>query len=175
MALCAALTATWWFVLRPAERDSAAAVSTGSPDEPVGRAVLGRPAPPTQLIPYEGDTLDLSTLRGKPVVLNFWSSTCAPCVKEMPLLESVHQQLRDEVTFVGVDVYETPEQGRPMVELTGVTYQQTVDPTGEVLPRYGGTQLPHTVVLDADGTVVALHNRAITDETTLLDMIEEAR
>ena len=49
-----------------------------------------------------------------------------------------------------------------------------LDPTNEVLTTFGGVQLPHTVVLTADGTVSALHNEAITDDEVLRDLIDAA-
>jgi thiol-disulfide isomerase/thioredoxin len=182
-ALCVALLAVYVLVVRPAASDSAPI----SPRDLVGAetdrgttseqsvAKVGEAAPEVTLTKFGGGRLDLASLRGKPVVVNFWASSCAPCIKEMPLLERVHQQLGDAVEFVGIDAFETPDVGQGMIDRTGVTYTQTVDDSNLALSRFAGTQLPHTVILRADGTVAALHNTSITDDQVLLDLIDQAR
>lgn len=128
---------------------------------PVG---VGDEAPDVQLAYLDGGVQRLSELRGTPVVLNFWSSTCAPCLQEMPAFQEVHEDLGDSVTFVGVDVTDTREAGKEMVERTGVKYRNARDPRSEILAAFGGTVLPRTVLLDADGTVVATHSGALDRE-----------
>src|SRR4029079_4934462 len=78
---------------------------------PPGTAVAdeGEPAPDVQLNYLDGGSQRLSELRGKPVVLNFWGSSCAPCLQEMPAFQQVHESLGDDVTIVGVDVADTQE------------------------------------------------------------------
>lgn len=178
LALALGLFVAWAVVLRPAANEA-----TVTPDELVNSdaepdvadvAEVGEPAPAVTLKSFEGTDVTLASLQGKPVVINFWASTCVPCVKEMPLIERVYQELGDTVTFLGVDVFESPDLGREMIARTGVTYQQTVDPTNEVLTTFGGTQLPHTVVLSADGTVAAVHNEAITEDAELRELIAAA-
>jgi len=181
LALSLALFVAWLVVLRPAANDD----TTISPDDLVNTdsraanddsiAEVGKPAPSVTLQGFDGADVPIESLQGKPTVINFWASSCVPCVKEMPLLEQAYQELGTEVNFVGVDVFEAPDLGRDMIARTGVTYPQTVDPTNEVLTRFGGVQLPHTVVLRADGTVSALHNEAVTDPQVLRDLVDAAR
>lgn len=181
LAMCAALFATWAFVLRPAANDRSGTVTpeelvntdASGPGDPA--TAVGKAAPDVTLVGLDGPDVTIASLKGKPAVINFWASTCAPCVKEMPLMEQVHRELGDAVSFVGVDVFESPDLGRKMIASTGVTYPQTVDPTNEVLTKFGGVQLPHTVVLKADGTVAAVRNTAIDDPAVLRSLIDEAR
>jgi cytochrome c biogenesis protein CcmG/thiol:disulfide interchange protein DsbE len=100
------------------------------------------------------DDVDLTSLRGRPVVVNFWASSCGPCVREMPALEAAHQELGDEVAFVGIAVADRVDEALRLAGQTGVTYPLVADPTGEIFAASGFTLLPATVVLDADGTVV---------------------
>lgn len=181
LAAALALFVAWLVVVRPAANDDntigvedlvnsdARAPSDG---EPI--AVVGQIAPDATLKGFDGADIALSSLRGKPTVINFWASSCVPCIKEMPLIERAYAELGSTVNFVGVDVFEAPELGREMIATTGVTYPQAVDPTNEVLTTFGGIQLPHTVVLRADGTVSALHNEAITEDQVLRDLIDAA-
>jgi thiol-disulfide isomerase/thioredoxin len=128
------------------------------------RAEIGQPAPNVRLEYLDGGVQDLAEVagRGTPVVLNFWSSTCIPCLKEMPAFEEVNQELDGRVTFVGVDVVDTVEAGKEMVAKTGVTYRNARDPRSEIFAVFGGIALPRTVLIDGDGTIVATHSGELT-------------
>ena len=104
---------------------------------------------------FEGDTVALSSLRGTPVLVNFFASTCVPCITEMPDLEAVHQEVGDQVTFLGLALQDRPDDARALVARTGVTYRTAQDKDGSVIAALGGTVLPTTVLLDADGSVLA--------------------
>lgn len=107
---------------------------------------------------FDGEVVALASLRGTPVVVNFFASTCVPCIEEMPALEEVHQELGDQVTFLGLAMQDRPEDALDLVERTGVTYRTAQDKDASVITALGGTVLPTTVLLDAEGEVVALHN-----------------
>lgn len=138
------------------------------------RAEIGGPAPNVRLEYLDGGVQDLNEVAGvgTPVVLNFWASTCAPCLAEMPAFEQVHQELDGDVTFVGVGVADTEEAGRRMVERTGVTYRNARDPRSEIFATYGGIALPRTVLIDGDGTVAATHSGELTADE-LKDLLAE--
>jgi cytochrome c biogenesis protein CcmG, thiol:disulfide interchange protein DsbE len=137
----------------------------GPGDAPeAGSLDVGDPAPEVQMDLIGGGSVSTGDLRGTPAVVNFWSSTCAPCLAEMPDFESVSQELGGQVAFLGVDVVDTEEAGSKMVQRTGVTYPNGRDPRGETLSAFGGTALPRTVLLDAEGTVAAVHNGPMTAE-----------
>ena len=111
-------------------------------------------------VTFEGDEVPLPSLRGTPTVVNFFSSTCAPCITEMPAFEEVHQQLRDsgQVDFLGLAVADRTDDAKALVDSTGVTYPTAEDKDSSVINVLGGTLLPTTVLLDADGEVVARHS-----------------
>lgn len=121
-----------------------------------GVALIGEDIGESRLVGLgpDAEVVDLPALRGRPVVVNFFASTCAPCVREMPALEAVHEQLGDSVAFVGVAVNDRVADALRLVEETGVTYALAADPSGELFAASGFTFLPATVVLDADGEVV---------------------
>lgn len=107
---------------------------------------------------YEDEVVPLADLRGAPVLVNFFASTCTPCIKEMPALEEVHQELGDQVTFLGLAVQDRPENALDLVERTGVTYRTALDPESRVITELASTSfLPTTVLLDANGEVVGSH------------------
>lgn len=108
---------------------------------------------------FEGAEVALSTLQGRPVLVNFFASTCVPCVTEMPALEEVHQQLGDQVIFLGLAAEgDRPEDALSLVKRTRVTYRTARDADASVITALGGTVLPTTVLLDADGSVVKVHS-----------------
>jgi thiol-disulfide isomerase/thioredoxin len=135
-------------------------------------ARIGAPAPDVQLAYLDGGVQRMSDLQGRPLVLNFWASTCAPCLEEMPAFQSVAERTEGEVTFVGIGVADTESASREMVARTGVRYRNARDPRSEIFGIFGGTALPRTVLVDADGTVVATHSGAL-DRASLTDLLRE--
>jgi thiol-disulfide isomerase/thioredoxin len=146
-------------------------VQMGAP--PVGAA---RPAAELAAIPFEelgGTATTLGDLHGRPVVVNFFASWCAPCLVEMPAFERVHQDVGDEVTFVGLAVRDRPEDVHSTVEDTGVTYRIGRDVDDRVLVALGALgPMPATALLDADGAVVEVR-RGELSESQLRDLLAE--
>lgn len=110
----------------------------------------------------DGTTASLGDYRGRPLVVNFFASWCVPCLAEMPGFERVHGQLDGEVAFLGMNLQDTVEDGRRVVEVTGVTYDIARDPDGSILESFGGIAMPTTVFVDADGRVVDVHSGEIS-------------
>ncbi|MEX2294311.1 MAG: TlpA disulfide reductase family protein [Acidimicrobiales bacterium] len=110
---------------------------------------------------FDGDTVALSELRGTPLLVNFFASTCVPCITEMPDLEAVYQEVGSQMGFLGLALQDRPEDARSLVTRTGVTYQTALDKDASVITALGGTALPTTVLLDAEGTIVAVHTGKI--------------
>jgi thiol-disulfide isomerase/thioredoxin len=112
---------------------------------------------------FDGQQARLEDWRGRPVVVNFWASWCPPCVAEMrDAFEPLHAEFGDRVVFLGIDVQDTPAAARQVVERTGVTYELAVDPDGALFTAFGGFGMPTTVLVNADGRIVAQHTGALT-------------
>jgi cytochrome c biogenesis protein CcmG, thiol:disulfide interchange protein DsbE len=112
---------------------------------------------------FDGGVARVADWQGTPMVVNFWASWCPPCVAEMrDALEPMHQQMGDEVVFVGLNLQDTPDRAAAIVEQTGVTYVLGEDPNGDLFTAFGGFGMPTTVFIDADGTVVNSHTGAFT-------------
>lgn len=138
------------------------------------RAKVGEHAPNVRLEYLDGGVQELAEVagRGTPVVVNFWSSTCRPCIKEMPAIQRVADAHPDAITVVGVDVTDSREAGEEMVALTGVTYRNARDPRGEIFAVFGGIALPRTILIDGDGVVVDTKMGELT-EGELTDLLVE--
>jgi thiol-disulfide isomerase/thioredoxin len=126
-----------------------------------GTDVTGDQLPTLTYETFAGDTVTL-TPDGRPLLVNFWSSICVPCVTEMPALEQVWQANAGAIDLIGIQVAENAGRGEAMVEQTGVTYPVGRDPSGDVFQALGGAQLPRTVIIGADGTVEYVHTGALT-------------
>jgi thiol-disulfide isomerase/thioredoxin len=113
---------------------------------------------------FDGEEVPFASVRGTPTVVNFFSSTCTPCITEMPDFEAVYQEVKDHgVTFLGLAVADRTDAARDLVEDTGVTYPTAQDRDASVITMLEGVGLPTTVLLDADGRVVkTFPARAIT-------------
>ena len=158
---------------RVSVEDALANVDVGPavpPGTPV--AAVGQPAPEVRLDYLDGGTEAISELRGTPLLLNFWSSTCAPCVAEMPELQALATRADGRVRVVGVDVTDTDAGAADLLRRTRVTYRNAADPSGQLLATFGGTSLPRTVLIAADGTVLATHAGAL-DATGLTALLAD--
>lgn len=103
--------------------------------------------------------LSLLSLRGHPVLLNFWASYCAPCKDELPFLQTVYRRYHVRgVVVLGVDAQDDARaQAQTMARHFGLTYPIVSDKQGDVADRYTIQGTPMTVFIDATG-----HMRGVT-------------
>jgi cytochrome c biogenesis protein CcmG/thiol:disulfide interchange protein DsbE len=115
---------------------------------------------------FDGEEVPLSSVRGTPTVLNFWASYCSPCLKEMPALEEVYQEAKGsaDLAFLGLTVSDRTDDALEMVDRTGITYPTAQDKDASVFTSMEAVVLPTTVLLDAEGEVVARHAGELTAE-----------
>jgi cytochrome c biogenesis protein CcmG, thiol:disulfide interchange protein DsbE len=120
---------------------------------------IGGPAPEFNLKRIDGTgKLSLASLRGRPVVLNFWASWCVPCKGEAKLLEQASRQYRAKgVVFLGVDYHDVTSDARTFISHHGVTYMTVQDGSGMIGDRYGLTGVPETFFIDRRGRLVGVH------------------
>lgn len=117
-------------------------------------SLVGRPAPDFSLPLISGGTLSLHSLRGKPVLLNFWASWCAPCREEMPLLVRLHKTYGPRgVRFVGIDTEDLVADARKFIARYHVDYTIARAADERLMDAYAIPGLPTTVFIAPDGTV----------------------
>jgi thiol-disulfide isomerase/thioredoxin len=117
-----------------------------------------RPAPPlpdTKVIAKDGKALTLAEFKGRVVLVNFWATWCAPCVKEMPSLERLKAKLPPgaEVVALSQDLRGWPVIA-PFVEKIGLKALPIYfDPEGATARAMGVTVLPTTVMINREGRI----------------------
>jgi len=123
----------------------------------------GSVAPDFELLDINGETVRLSDYLGRPVILNFWATWCAPCRVEMPDLQRAQDEFGDDGPQVlTVNQKESAEQVAEFFDEVGLTLPALLDSKGDVSVTYGAFFLPTTVIVGPDGIVAAVHRGMIT-------------
>ena len=131
--------------------------------------LLGRTLAKVDLNTLAGDSLATADLVGRPMVINFWFSTCLPCKKELPAFAEAHAELGNEVRFVGVDTLPPSDSEEQFARDRGVQYELLYDSNGELTSAMGITSFPQTLFVDSRGHVVAQTGELTIDK--LVDLI----
>jgi cytochrome c biogenesis protein CcmG, thiol:disulfide interchange protein DsbE len=135
----------------PADEDPA-----GSPIAVGGHPLYGKPAPEIDLETFDGERLTLSSLRGRPVIINFWATWCGPCREEFPLMVETYEARADDgLEILGVLHNDTVEGGRAFAQDEGATWPMLYDADDEAWDAYLGLGTPTSFFVDADGIVRA--------------------
>jgi thiol-disulfide isomerase/thioredoxin len=112
-------------------------------------------APDFRLSTLDGQSVSLETYRGKTLYLNFWQTTCVPCITEMPeFLDFLANQNPDEVALLAVNVNETPGMIREFFATNDILGIPTaLDGDASVQQQYGVIGYPTTFIIDEAGVV----------------------
>jgi thiol-disulfide isomerase/thioredoxin len=120
-----------------------------------------------------GKTLALDGLAG-PAVVNLWATWCAPCKRELPEFEAVHQSMAGSVTFVGVNIGDDHDDAVGYLDDLGITYDQYLDVDSELTQALKTATLPMTLIIDADERV-ALRHVGPLDQDELIEELGRVR
>ena len=140
--------------------------------QPVGEPVADG-LPDLVLECLGGDTtVRLSALRG-PLVINLWAQWCLPCRQEAPVLRAFHEAHGAEVALLGID-YNDPQPGLAIefAQLAGWPWPQLADPEKATEAPLGLPGIPISLLVDADGRLVARHAGAFKDLPELEAWVE---
>ena len=132
-------------------------------------------APDFELKDQNGEVHRLSDYKGKVVFLNFWASWCGPCRNEIPHIQKVYEDLKDDEDVVILSLNnEDPAGVKEFMDSFGMTYPTLFDETGNVFRTYGVRSFPTTYMIDKDGYVYG-YIRGSLNEETIYQMIEETK
>lgn len=113
----------------------------------------GKNAPSFTLLDLEGKAFNLDDFNGQVVMINFWSATCPPCREEMPAMQKVYDELKDDgFVILAINVNDMPVVAKKFIESNGYTFPVLKD-DGVVAKTYEVQFIPKTLILDRDGVV----------------------
>ena len=111
-------------------------------------------APPFELQTVDGTSLDLQTLRGHPLLINFWATWCEPCKVEIPSLQTVYDTYKDRgLRIIAINLGETLETARSWVQEMNLNFDVVIDPTAKIASLYQLRGQPSTYVVSPNGVI----------------------
>lgn len=147
---------TYWL-----DNGSALTHASLSPEKAPQIAVAGKVAPDFSFVTLAGAEMKISDLRGKIIVLNFWASWCAPCLKEFPLFLDLAAENPDDIIFLALSSDHDEKAMQRFIEkmrkekptaMSGGNVLLSLDTGGAVTRGIFQTfRLPETIIIDRDG------------------------
>jgi cytochrome c biogenesis protein CcmG/thiol:disulfide interchange protein DsbE len=148
IALVAMVAASLLFMLQPGDGGDSAVVG--------GHPLAGKTAPEIDLVSLDGERVTLSSLRGRPVLINFWATWCPPCREEFPLMVQAYADHDDDgLEILGILHDDAAEGASAFVADQGAAWPMLLDPDDTAWSDYLGVGLPTSFFVDADGVVQA--------------------
>ncbi|MDR2844303.1 MAG: AhpC/TSA family protein [Candidatus Symbiothrix sp.] len=146
-------------------------------DAKKGAANLPKMAVGQQYIPFSGKTPDNGTVNSadiirnkKIILLDFWASWCAPCIKEMPILAQLYEDYKDQgLEIISISLDENKLKWRKAIEKHNMSWIQIINgkqQKDDIANLYGVSAIPHTILIDKEGKIVSfnLNGEELIDE-----------
>lgn len=116
--------------------------------------LIGQKLPDLALTSTNGETISISDLFGKPMIVNVWYSTCEPCRREMPVLASAADRYLNKVRFVGINIKDSANVAKEFADSYGVKFDLLLDTNGQFITTLGIATAPMTLAVNAQGQVI---------------------
>jgi thiol-disulfide isomerase/thioredoxin len=126
--------------------------------------VVASPAPDFTLDSLEGDSLQLTSFRGTPVLINFWATWCAPCLLEMPNIQKYYEKYPGQFEVLAVNAGETEQTVQRFVDDLGVNFKILLDPDVKIQELYHIKGYPTTYIVDKDGIIRFQHIGSLSEK-----------
>ncbi len=158
----------WWF-------------ATGQGKQREAHALLDTPAPAFALPSLDeggaqGASVSLEGLRGKVVLVDFWATHCAPCKRQMPVLERLQRRLpADKFTVLSINIDDADDPARDAIvsnyiKKSGYSFPVVMD-EGRARRDYQVKRIPMLFIIDATGKIAYVHSGLMSEER-LVEKIE---
>jgi peroxiredoxin len=120
-------------------------------------------------------TVSLERLKGKYVLLDFWMTSCGPCIQEFPQLKELYTKTdREKFEIIGIAAHSTPANVKRTIDLHEITWSQILsDETNQLIEKYGISGYPSTFLIDPQGVIIAKDLRGKELEEKILNLIEK--
>jgi cytochrome c biogenesis protein CcmG, thiol:disulfide interchange protein DsbE len=140
----------------------------------------GRKLPNVELKKLDGSKINIQGIKndGKPMVINFWATWCAPCKRELNTIAEVYDQWKEEtgvkIIAVSIDDVRNESRVKPYVDGVSWDYEVLLDVNQDLKRAMNVNNVPHTFLIDGEGNIVWQHNNyAPGDEEELLVEIKK--
>ena len=131
-----------------------------------------------ELVSLDGETISIEDFRGSIVVVDFWSSWCAPCKAEGPVLAKTYDKWKNRgVEFIGIAIWDSKEPVEQFIELNKINYVNGIDPDGRIFVDFGVSGIPEKFFVTPEGQIVRKiigPNTSKTLDDILTDMTDAA-
>lgn len=151
-----------WLGLAACERAAPGPPGPGTAEAAVEPAASA-PAPDFALPDLSGGTVALADLRGRPVVIDFWATWCAPCERQVPVLNAFHAKHGDRIPVLGISVDVDAAAVAPFVSEHAVRYRVLLGDEG-LARAYGALGFPTLFVVRPDGRIHSAHVGLVSPE-----------
>ena len=133
------------------------------PGDQPGIAV-GTSAPAIKGTTLDGAVFDLASLRGRPVIVNFWGPSCVPCRDEFPLFKrELAAHAADGLAIVGILMYDGPNDAKAFIAQYGATWPTVEDPAGAIRTAYRAVARPQSYFIDRGGVLRKISVGQVTE------------
>ncbi|MDB5035902.1 MAG: Thiol-disulfide isomerase-like protein [Chlorobi bacterium] len=126
----------------------------------------------TQLATTSGEQTTVAKLgTGKVTVVSFWATWCKPCKEEMKAMSPIYQKMKDKLQYVAISIDNTKTMARvaPFIKSQGYEFPVLLDPNSDVFRALNGSNVPYTLVFNADGTLHSRHDGYLEGDQTKLE------
>lgn len=135
-------------------------------------ALLRKNAPGFDLQTLEGGRISLNGAQGRPVVINFWSTWCGPCIAEHMLVKKIQKIYEPKgVLFYSILYEDTVENAKKFIERYGKAAPILLDPELRTAIDYGVAGIPETFFIDRNGKVIYKHAGVLTMQLIMEKMV----
>lgn len=130
---------------------------------------LHEPAPAFALQTLAGEPFSSDSLQGRVVLIDFWATWCAPCLRQFPEIQQLYDSFGKDgrVTFLVVNTSwsgDTVDKAKAFMRTRGFAFPVYYDAGGKVARKFGITSIPHTLLIDRDGNIRMRHTGALPEK-----------
>ena len=159
------------YAIRPSDNTTAQVVPSG------GVLKEGQAAPDLQTTTLSGDIVSLNDYRGKKIILNFWTTWCAPCREEMPDMQDYYEEgaETDNVEILAVNLTKMDngiDKVEAFVKDYGLTFPILMDESGSLGDQFQAISIPTTYILDEEG-IITKKIMGPMDQEMIAEMMQE--
>jgi peroxiredoxin len=165
---------TLGFAMAGCSSNSSAPTQGTNTTSPTEGAEVGNLAPDFQFQDRDEKLVSLSDFQGRPVILNFWATSCYYCIYEMPYLQQVYEEWSSEgLVLLAINMGGTPSRVEEFLKSHNLSLPVLLDTKNDVGRRYNVLYIPTTFFIDKNGIIQAVRVGAFLDKKAIEDNLNK--